>query len=356
VTVTAEGLPAGVTAKPTVVGTSQRWGTLVLSVAADAAAFSGPIRVKCGTSVNDKPVEHPARPASITWSVQPGNNTPTITRLDRELMLAVRAEKAPLRVSVDLPAVKVKTKDKDGKETEKAAEYPLFVKPGDKLILPVKATWQGAEARANPVNVRFESTQPNRQQSALGVQGGDENTPSMTIPKEKGDGTITVDVRPNAVPGVYSVHLRADTQTQFLRDPAQKDKKSTAVVQAFAEPIVVTVLPVSLGKFTLTPPANNQLKAGTTAELTLKVERSADYAGEFAVKVALPAEAKGLTTKDVTVPANATEVKIPIVVAKDAKDGGSYQVTITATATVHGKFPIAHEAKLPGLRVVPEKK
>jgi uncharacterized cupredoxin-like copper-binding protein len=355
VTATAEGLPAGVTAQPTVVGTGQRWGTLVLTVADGAAAFTGPIKVKCSATVADKPVAHDARPAEITWSVQPNNNTATITRLDREFVLAVRPEKAPLRVAVDLPAVKVKTKDKDGKDAEKAAEFPLFVKPGDKIVVPVKVTWQGGEARANPVNVRFEPTQPNNNQAPLNVQGGGGNNPNMTIPKDKGDGTLTVDVRPNAAPGVYSIHLQADTQVQFLRDPAQKDKKSNAVVQAFAEPITVTVLPNTLGKFTVTPPANNQLKAGTTAELVLKVERQADYAGEFAVKVTLPADAKGLTVKDAVLPAGKDEVKIPVEVAKDAKEA-TVQATVTATATVHGKFPITHEVKVQNLRVVPEKK
>lgn len=356
VTATVEGLPAGVTAQPTVVGTGQRWGTLVLTVTDGAAAFTGPIRVKCSATVNDKPVAHEARTASITWSVQPNNNTATITRLDREFVLAVRPEKAPLRVAVDLPAVKVKSKDKDGKDVEKAAEFPLFVKPGDKVVVPVKVTWQGGEARANPVNVRFEQTQPNNNQAPLNVQGGGgNNNPNMTIPKDKGDGTLTVDVRQNSAPGVYSIHLQADTQVQFLRDPNQKDKKSNAVVQAFAEPIQVTVLPNTLGKFSVTPPANNQLKAGTTAELVLKVERQADYAGEFAVKVTLPVDAKGLTVKDAVVPAGKDEVKIPVEVAKDAKDA-TVQATVTATATVHGKFPITHEVKVQNLRVVPEKK
>jgi uncharacterized cupredoxin-like copper-binding protein len=249
--------------------------------------------------------------------------------------------------------VKVKTKDKDGKEAEKPAEFPLFVKPGDKITLPVKVQWQGGEARANPVNVRFEAAQPNGNQAAVGVQGGDGNNPNMTIPKEKNDGALTVDVRPTAAPGVYTIGLRADTQISFLRDPSQKDKKSNAVVQAFTEPFTVTVLPTALGKFTAAPPANNQLKAGTTAELVLKVERQADYAGEFAVKVVLTPEAKGVTVKDAVLPANASEVKIPLTVAADAKDA-TLTATLTATATVHGKFPITHEVKVQNLRVVPE--
>ena len=106
---------------------------------------------------------------------------------------------------------------------------------------------------------------------------------------------------------------------------------------------------------TVTPPANNQLKAGTTAELLVKVERQADYAGEFAVKVALPADVKGVTIKDAVVPAGKDEVKIPIEVAADVKDA-AVQLTLTATATVHGKFPGSHEVKVQNLRTVPETK
>lgn len=354
VTATAEGLPAGVTAQPCLIGTGNRWGTLVLYVAENAAPFTGPISVKCSATTDDKPVSHAARPATITWSVQPGQNIPTVTRLDRQLVLAVVPQKAAFRIALDLPQAKVKTKDAAGKDADVKLETPLYVKPGDKLTLPVKVTWQGEGTRPNPLNLRMESIHPNRQQSPVGTQQGDDNNPATNIPKDKADGPITIDVRPTAPPGVYQVVVRGDTQVQFARDPMQKDKKSNAVVQAFTDPLVVTVLPTALGKFTAQPPANNQLKAGTTAEVLLKVERLNDYAGEFKVAVAVPKEAKGVTAKGVTVPAGATEVKIPVEVAKDAKDAGAVQLVLTATATVHGKFPISHEVKVAGLRVVPE--
>ena len=354
VTATAEGLPAGVTAKPALIGTGNRWGTLVLNVADKAAEFTGPITVKCSATIADKPVAHDARPATITWSVQPMQNIPTVTRLDRQLVLAVREAKAPLRVAVDLPQAKVKTKDKDGKDQEVKLETPLFVKPGDKLTLPVKVTWQGEGARPNPVNVRLESVQPNRQTSPIVTPQGDDNNPAMNIAKDKADGVLNVDVRPTAVPGTYSVVVRGDTQVSYARDPMQKDKKANAVVQAFGEPLQVTVLPVALGKFTVAPPPNNQLKAGTTTELVVKVERLHEYAGAFQVKVAVPKEAVGVTAKEVTLPAGADEVKVPVEVAKDAKDAGSYQFTVTAVTTVHDKFPVSHEVKVNGLRVVPE--
>ena len=356
VAITATGLPPGVTAKPAIIGTNNRWGTLVLSAAENVGVFTGPIVVSVSGTIGEKLVSHTARPASITWSVQPQQNIPTITRLDAQLMLAVRTEKSPLRIAFDLPTAKVKTKDKEGKDSDVPLVTPLFVIPGDKLTLPVKILWQGEGARPGPVNLRMERIQANNQTAAVATPQGDDNTPAVVIAKEKNDGAILIDVRPNAVPGVYSINIRGDTTVSFARDPGMKDKKSNVVVQAFADPLEVTVLPIALGKFTAVPPANNQLKAGSTAELTIKVERLFDYVGEFAVKVVVPPEVKGLMVKDAKIAAGSDEVKIPIEIAKEAKDAGNIELNISATATVHGKFAIGHKLKVSGLKIAPEKK
>lgn len=345
VTVTAEGLPPSVTAKPAIIGTSMKWGTLVLSTAANAAELTGPITVKCSATIDGKPVVREARPATITWGVPPQQNVPTITRLDQQLVFAVRPEKASFRIAADLAAAKVKTKDKDGKDKEDAVTGPIFVKPGDKLTIPVKVAWQEKEARANPVTLFVEATQQNMQQAPLTVLGGGGNPPqpAATIAKEKTDGPLTIDVRSNAAPGTYAVVVRGESQCQYVRNPEEKDKKTPVTALAFAPPIEVTVLPTSLGKLTATP--TGSLKVGATGELVLKVERQNDYAGEFKITVTLPKDVKGVAMKDVTLAAGQDEVKIPIEVAKDAKLGNLQNVTVTATGTVHGKFAITQEAK-----------
>ncbi len=355
VAVTVEGLPAGVTAKPALIGTSSKWGTLVLSTTDAAAAFTGQITVKCTASIDGKPVVRQARPATITWGVQPGNNTPTITRMDQGLFFAVKAEKATMRLNADLANAKVKTKDKDGKETEAKLESPIFVKPGDKITLPVLATWQGAEARPGPLNVTVEPTQPNMQNAPIGTAGGG-TAPAGMMAKEKNDATITLDVRPAALPGTYAIVLKGDTQIQIARDPTAKDKKTPANVQAYTQPLEITVLPVTLGKFTATLPANGVIIAGKTAELTVKVERSGDYTGEYKIAVVLPKDIKGITAKEAILPAGKDEVKLPFEIAADAKVGGVTNFVVTATATVHGKYPIHHEVKANLTIAAPPKK
>jgi len=349
VTATAQGLPAGVTAAPALIGTGQKWGTLVLTGSDTAAAFTGPITVTCAATVAGKPATRAARPASITWGVPVNQNIPTIARLDEQLVLAVRPEKAYFQLALDLSKAKVKTKDAANKDAEVKLESPLYVKPGDKLTLPVKATWQATDARPNPLNVRMEDTQSNAQTAPLGT-AGNRNQPALVLAKGKDDGTLTVDVRPKAEPGTYSLVIKGETQVAL--DAADKGKKVNAVVTAYTAPLLVTVLPTTLGKFTVAPPPSSQLKAGTTAELVLKVDRAADFAGAFQVKLTLPKGATGVTVKDVTLPAGADEVKIPVEVAKDVKAGGLNGVTLTAVGTVHGKFPITHDVKVPNLQLV----
>ncbi len=339
---TAEGLPAGVTAKPALIGTTAKWGTLVLSSTDAAAPFTGLVTVKCTASIDGKPVVRQARPATISWAVPPGSNAPTITRLDQGLYFAVTADKATMRMNTDVANAKVKSRDKDNKETETKLESPIYVKPGDKITLPLVLTWQGAEPRPNPVTVTLEATQVNLQTAAIGTTG---NTPAVALPKEKNDGPALLEVRPTALPGTYAVVLKGDTQIQIARDPAKKDAKTPANVQAYAQPLEIIVLPLTLGKFTATLPANGVIVAGKTAELTVKVERAADFTGEYQVSVALPKELKGVEIKDAVIPAGADEVKMSIAVAADAKVGGVTNFVVTAVGTVYGKFPIRHEAK-----------
>ncbi|HEY3788858.1 MAG TPA: hypothetical protein VGL71_08390, partial [Urbifossiella sp.] len=142
VTLTAEGLPAGVTAKPTVVGPGTKWGVLVLDIAPAAAAFTGAITVKATSTTPDgKPLVREARPAAVIWGMPPGQNTPVLARLTQSLILAIRPEPGFFKVTAD-PANAI-IKPAMGKEAK--ATGPIVVKQGDKITLPLKAAWIGAD-------------------------------------------------------------------------------------------------------------------------------------------------------------------------------------------------------------------
>jgi hypothetical protein len=210
------------------------------------------------------------------------------------------------------------------------------LKPGDKLAVPVKVAWHAKGTRPGPLTIQAERTHQNPQQEPLRVN-------NAQIAPNKSDTTVTIDVRPNVAPGTYAVVLRAEAQVPFARDPGQKDRTTNLATAAYTQPIEVTILPTSLARLSARPPG--PLKPGTTGELVVKVDRQFDYAGEFAVSVALPKDAGGVTVEDVTIPAGEDEVKVPVEVAKDAKAGTVNNVVVKAVATVHGKFPVVHETK-----------
>src|SRR5262249_22555866 len=110
VTLAAEGLPRGVACPPQTLGPGMRQTTLVFTAAADAPPWTGEILVKAVGTVQGQPVLREARPASITWAM-PQQGIPTISRLDRNLVLAVR-DKGPfgLAVTLDKPVVTQGTK------------------------------------------------------------------------------------------------------------------------------------------------------------------------------------------------------------------------------------------------------
>jgi hypothetical protein len=341
VTVTAEGLPAGVKAKPCVIGPAARWGVLVLEVAPSAAAFTGVITLKAASTLDGKPLAREVRPAAITWGSQPGQNIPLTARLTQSCVLAVRPEKGFFKVAAD-PS-KAKLRPASGKE--EPISGPIVARQGEKVTLPVKATWV-ADEKPN-VQLAAEPMAQNPQQSPITVQIAGQPT------KDKPEVTATIDVKNNAMPGVYSIVIRGDAQVPFVRDPMTK-QKANLPTWAFTDPIEVTVLPNAVAKVTAGPLPNNQLKAGSSTELTIKVERQFDYAGEFKVAFVPAKDVKGVTAADIVIPAGKDETKLVLKVDDDAKPGAVAGV-IVVTATYDKKYTITHETKA-GFTVVPADK
>jgi len=328
ITLTAEGLPAGVTCPATVIGTGAKQGTLVFEVADNAAPFDGAFRVKGTAEIVGKPVVRQARSATITWAVQ--QNIPAIARMDQGPFLSIR-DKAQFKVTLDMANAFLKKGEK--------LEQPLMLKPNDKLTVPFKVTRVG-ETKTPITLQQIVITGVNPQQGPVAINNG---AALPAIAPDKNDGEFVVEVRPTAPPGVYTLALKATTPIQY----ANPTNKKTGPVQVIAatNPIVIKVIPTSVAKVTATPKKN--FKTGADGELTVKVERQGDYAGEFKIKVALPPNTKGVTIADFTIPAGKDEVTVPVKVADDAAAGTLQNVVLTATAMYEGKVPLSHEVKFP---------
>ena len=323
------GLPAGVTCVPQVIGNGQRSSALVLSAAATAAPFIGPIAVTGTATIDGKPVVHAARSATIIWGTPPQQNAPTLTRLDSGLILAIR-DKAAFRVTAEPENAFVKAGEK--------LPQPLAIKQGEKLTVPFKVVRISPDAKV-AITLQQVNTAQNPQQMPVTANNGQ---PLPAVAPDKADGTIVLDAKPTAIPGPYTVVLKATAQIPYDKDPAGKAKKPATVEQAVT-PITVLIIPLNVAKVTATPAGN--LKAGLTTEVVVKVERQFDYAGEFKVKLVLPAGTKGVTADDITIPAKESAGKFVLKAAADVAAGQLANVVAQATALYDGKYPVVQEVK-----------
>src|SRR5262249_40464103 len=130
IALSADALPPGVTCKPQTINPASPTGHLVLSAAPDAAPWVGEIKVKGTATINGQPVVREARSASITWA-NPGQQaatTPTFTRLDRGVTIAVR-EKAPFGLSAEAEKTTIMQGDKLNVKLKLQRQWPDFKVP-----------------------------------------------------------------------------------------------------------------------------------------------------------------------------------------------------------------------------------
>src|SRR5262249_46627127 len=98
ITLSAEGLPPGVTCLPQTIGPNLRQRSLVFHPSPDAPDWAGRIAVKGTAPINGQPVVREARAGGLVWPPPYSEvlplNIPSIGRLAREVVLAVREQPA----------------------------------------------------------------------------------------------------------------------------------------------------------------------------------------------------------------------------------------------------------------------
>jgi hypothetical protein len=331
ITITAEGLPPGVTALPLTLGAQSRWGVLVLKIAPDASPFTGYIRLKAtGTPAQwqGPPLVREVRSAAIIWGFNQQTNTPVLARLDHGLPLAIRPFKAHFALKPDWTKVKINDKPEP-------AEGVLRVKPNDKFVLPLRVEWISGDKQN--LTLAAERITPGNQEPII-VQFASQPT------KDKPEAVVNATVRANIPPGSYPLIIKGTAQLPFTH-PVTK-KGGNVPVDVLSEPALVVVLPTSLAKVAVTGPPNNQIKPGTTADILVRVERLYNYQGPFQLAAELPPNTSGLSVQGGTIPPGQNEGQVRLTAAPDAKAGPVNGILIVVNAPYDAKYTVRHEAKI----------
>jgi hypothetical protein len=308
---TMDGLPGGITCPPQSLAGGVKSTQLVLSAADNAAEVVASVKVTGTAIINGQKVTHQARPATITWSVPIQQNIPTVTRLDRDLMIAIR-DKAPGKL--------VATKDK------------AVVSLGDKIDIPLKLTRSFPEFKAN-----FQ-VQPVPGEYPQGF-----NIPALTFAPGKDELTASITVPGNLPPGNYNLTFRGFAPIVPTNKTDAKVKPVNTIL--ISTPVTLTVLPKQVATLSVDN-ANPTIKTGAEGAIAVRVARLFDYADAFKVELVLPPNVKGVSAGNITIAPGANEAKLMLKVAPGTPAANLQNLIVRATAVVNGNVTLTHETKI----------
>lgn len=294
ITVTAAGLPSGVTADPLVLSGKTSQGFLTVRSAPDAAEWRGTVSLAGKAKIGDAEVIREARSASIIWGKRVfGNQAQVRSRLDLETVLSVVSEPEPTRI--DLKENKVWT-------------VPL----GGTLEFPVKTTETGTRTGSLAIN-------------AHGFPGYGRNPPSVSINEGQSEGVLKFDFKPGPnfklEPGRYQFVLQGVGNAKYRLNPAAAEaaRKEADRVKAMKPALTDTVAKAKAAlteaeKELVTAKQRETSAADDAARAALKNETAAAQTKADAAKKAVQdADAK------LAAQAKAEETAIKAATAAEAK-------------------------------------
>jgi len=196
VTLTAEGLPPGLHASPTIIFNNDS-APMVFWADDNAPPWTGPVKLWAEQQQGDIILRRQVRPYTRPHQI-------TGTRPTRELVLAIR-EKGAYQLAIEPEQISV--------ESGKSAD----------LKLTLKRHWSDFTGPVNFIPLNFPG----------GFQLGN-GTVQQT------ETSISINVQAGMRPGSYTFAVMGQAQVPFSKDPAAKDRPNT-LVQLPSRPVTITV-------------------------------------------------------------------------------------------------------------------
>jgi hypothetical protein len=202
ITITAEGLPPGLHAQPTVVNNNSQ-GKFVLWADADAAEWSGAIRLVATGKQGENLLTREVRPYTRVWSeANIGSSRPT-----RELAIGLR-DKAPYQLKIVPEQITV--------ESGKPAE----------LKLVATRLWPEFQDKISVTPLAFPGS------FQLGA---------FDLPADKTELPLKIMVQNGTRPGPYTLTVLGQAQVPYHKE-AKADSKPKTLVSSPSLPVTITVV------------------------------------------------------------------------------------------------------------------
>jgi hypothetical protein len=263
-----ENLPAGVFAGPATIPAGTTLGTILLTARADAAPWAGPIHIRGVATIDEKPVSHDARPATVALSTYDAQAKTTVvrSRLSEEVAIAViDAEPSPLTIAVPAtqPSLEVTTGGK--------LSIPLQLKRAADLAAPTTFKLAG-----HPLLAGFKETtaDPKADSSKLEL-----DLAQIKLP-----------------PGEYTLHAEAQAKLKYANNP-EAAKAAQAGAQEAEKASADAAAALKAAEAGLAEAAKGADAAAKSAAERAVADANATAAAAEARKAAAQARAKDLAAK-----------------------------------------------------------
>ena len=376
ITVTASGLPAGITAPPLRIPAASNVISFFLAAKDDAPAGLGEVKLTGTAKLGEATLVREARLSTVSWDLATDNNTTEgpQTRLARSFPLAVTdRESAPLTFAMD-------------------AKQPLETCVFNKLLIPVNFT-RRADFKAD---VKLKVT-GNKDLEKIPELAGSENTKSiqlvLNLAEQKlspGEHTFWLQTRAKGKMRPYmdaskaaeeaakaaekeaaeaakaakeakeaAAKVSAPAEAKAAAEKTAKDaeakakeaeakKTSTAVTMKqmadkskardvdaafYSLPITLKITPAPI---TVAEIAAPELAQGAKLEVPVKIARLYDFKDPVDVNLVVPGSVKGVTAAKLTIPASGTEAKLALEAKPDATPG-EHKLTVQAELKLNGQ-------------------
>ncbi len=247
ITVSINGLPDGVSARPVTIAANQSEATLIVQASESAAAWSGAIEVVGQSLGEGEPLRATAMPATFVWGS--GEQRDFIRgRLATDLVITVTDQQTtPMSITlVEKPADPPAEKPAEAAPAADAAATPADVapatpeavpapeltlasKPGTNVSLAVKVVRR--EGAATAITLRPRNLPP-------GVTAAD-----LAIAADKSDGVIELKIAADAKPGLYSLWFLGETKVKFKPITQADARDLTVFVPSTSANLELTATP-----------------------------------------------------------------------------------------------------------------